>query len=141
MSMDFAPHEQRVIDEHRELTVRLNKLRSFFGTQKFAALDGAEQARMRAQAVFMHGYQDMLEERIEARIAANSRPTADETDAKRYRWLREQNWNDGLLAVVADPKDAVKLGYDCPSLDRLDAEIDAAMLAQLVSQNKQENNE
>ena len=128
--MEFEPHQQRVVDEHRELTLRLNKLRGFFSTPIFAALDNAEQARMRAQAVFMRGYQDMLEERIEAMIAADSRPTADETDAKRYRWLREQNWNDGLLAVVADPKAAVKLGHDCPSLARLDEHIDAAMLAQ-----------
>lgn len=55
---------------------------------------------------------------------------ANEKDAERYRWLRAQHWNDSLLAVVADPKDAVKLGHDCPSLDRLDAAIDAAMLAQ-----------
>jgi hypothetical protein len=51
-------------------------------------------------------------------------------DAERYRWLREQSWDTGLLAVVADPKDAIKLGYDCPSLARLDEQIDAAMLAQ-----------
>ncbi len=55
---------------------------------------------------------------------------AQEKNAARYLWLRAQNWNDGLLAVVADPKDAIKLGYDCPSLDRLDEQIDAAMLAQ-----------
>lgn len=55
---------------------------------------------------------------------------ANAKDAERYRWLRAQNWNDGLLAVVADPKDAVKLGHDCPSLARLDEQIDAAMLAQ-----------
>lgn len=128
--MEFAPHQQRVIDEHRELTVKLNNLRGTFSTPMFAALDAAEQSRMRAQAVFMRGYQDMLEERIEAMMASEDRPTADETDAKRYRWLRAQNWNDGLLAVVADPKDAVKLGYECPSLARLDEQIDAAMLAQ-----------
>lgn len=50
-------------------------------------------------------------------------------DADRYRWLRAQNWDTGLLAVVADPKDAIKLGYDCPSLARLDEQIDEAMLA------------
>jgi hypothetical protein len=128
--MEFAPHQQRVVDEHRELTLKLNTLRGFFSSPTFAGLDQAEQARMRAQAVFMRGYQDMLEDRIEAMIAADSRPTADEIDAKRYRWLRGQNWNDSLLAVVADPKDAVKLGQDCPSLERLDEQIDAAMLAQ-----------
>ncbi len=51
-------------------------------------------------------------------------------DAERYSWLRAQNWNTSLLAVVADPKDAIKLGHDCPSLARLDEQIDAAMLAQ-----------
>ena len=56
-------------------------------------------------------------------------PTTEalQTDAQRYRWLREQQWNTGLLAVVADPKAAIKLGHDCPSLERLDDAIDAAM--------------
>ena len=48
-------------------------------------------------------------------------------NAERYGWLRAQHWNDGLMCVVEDPKKAVKLG---PSLDRLDEQIDAAMLAQ-----------
>lgn len=47
-------------------------------------------------------------------------------DAERYRWLREQHWNDGQLAVVVNPKESVKLGYDCPSRERLDAAIDDA---------------
>lgn len=47
-------------------------------------------------------------------------------NADRYRWLRQQNWSEAALCVVARPKDAVKLGYDCPSMERLDAEIDAA---------------
>ena len=55
---------------------------------------------------------------------------AERKDAERYRWLRAQHWDTGILAVVADPKDAIKLGYDCPSLARLDEQIDAAMLAQ-----------
>ena len=53
-------------------------------------------------------------------------------DSERYRWLRSQNWNTGLLAVVADPKSAIKLGYDAPSLARLDEAIDAAMVAEKV---------
>lgn len=48
-------------------------------------------------------------------------------DAERYRWLREQQWNTSPICAVTRPKDAVKLGHDCPSLDRLDAAIDAAM--------------
>jgi hypothetical protein len=49
----------------------------------------------------------------------------DGRDAERYRWLRELNWNDAALCVVADPKRNVKLGSDCPSGERLDAAIDA----------------
>lgn len=52
--------------------------------------------------------------------------------AERYQWLRTQNWDTGLLAVVADPKAAVKLGRDCPSLDRLDEAIDAAIQTHLT---------
>mgnify|MGYP006345400205 FL=1 len=63
-------------------------------------------------------------------LEAHPEAEAAEKDAERYRWLRAQHWDTGLLAVVADPKDAIKLGYDCPSLARLDEQIDAAMLAQ-----------
>ncbi|MCY1366610.1 hypothetical protein D9M69_535140 [compost metagenome] len=48
-------------------------------------------------------------------------------DVERYRWLRSQHWNEAEMAVVACPKSSVKLGVDCPSLERLDAAIDAAM--------------
>lgn len=53
-----------------------------------------------------------------------------EVDAKRYRWLRAQHWDSSPLAVVSDPKKAVKLGHDLPSLDRLDVYIDSAMQPQ-----------
>lgn len=45
----------------------------------------------------------------------------------RYRWLRKQHWNEAELCIVVNPKDSVKLGRDCPSLERLDAVIDAAL--------------
>lgn len=48
-------------------------------------------------------------------------------DAARYRWLRAQQWNSSPLAVVCNPKAAIKLGHDSPSLLRLDEAIDAAM--------------
>lgn len=71
-----------------------------------------------------------LKHAMAAMIEAEAEMAELRKDAARYRWLRAQNWNDGLLAVVADPKDAVKLGYDCPSLARLDEQIDAALMAQ-----------
>lgn len=70
--MIFAPHEQRVIDEHRDLTEKINKLRAFFDTPIFCGLSEAEQMRLRAQAGFMDGYQGMLRERISAFMATNT---------------------------------------------------------------------
>lgn len=48
-------------------------------------------------------------------------------DAERYRALREMNWCDGPLAVVADPYSRIKLGSDCPSHERLDQVVDSIM--------------
>lgn len=45
-------------------------------------------------------------------------------DAARYRKLRDMFWDTSPLAVVRDPRNAVKLGHDCPSGARLDALLD-----------------
>jgi hypothetical protein len=54
-------------------------------------------------------------------------------DAERYRWLRQQDWFEGDLCVLRDPKRSLTsgagLGADCPSHERLDAAIDAARAA------------
>lgn len=50
-----------------------------------------------------------------------------EKDAARYRWLRECNLDESAICSVANPKESVKLGTDCPSGDRLDSFIDEAM--------------
>jgi hypothetical protein len=58
-------------------------------------------------------------------------------DAGRYRWLREQDWFDGSICVLRNPKrvltQGVGLGADCPSHDRLDQFIDAAIAAEGAS--------
>ena len=65
--------------------------------------------------------------------AATERATAqpDAKDAARYRWLREQDWFNGDLCVLRNPKKVLTrgsgLGADCPSGSRLDAAIDAAI--------------
>ena len=48
-------------------------------------------------------------------------------DAERYRWLRIDDWWRSPMCVIRNPKDQAKLGSDCPSSDRLDAAIDAAI--------------
>ena len=54
-------------------------------------------------------------------------PAQDVKDAERYRWLREQHWSTDTIAVVLNPKQAVKLGYVCPYDSLLDETIDAAI--------------
>lgn len=65
------------------------------------------------------------------RLAALAVPVdaRDSEDSARYRWLREQTWDAGPLVAVCQPKKAVKLGFDCPSGERLDQAIDAARAA------------
>ncbi|NLC21504.1 MAG: ead/Ea22-like family protein [Halomonadaceae bacterium] len=44
-------------------------------------------------------------------------------NAELYRALRAMHWHDSPLAVVRNPKVAIKPGHDCPSGDRLDEAI------------------
>jgi len=64
--MDLQPHQQRVIDEKKELDEKLGKLLSFFQSPIFVSLAEAERVRLRCQARFMEGYSAVLGERIEA---------------------------------------------------------------------------
>lgn len=64
---------------------------------------------------------------IQQKDAAYSECKALRQDAERYRALREMNWCDGPLAVVADPYSRIKLGSDCPSHERLDQVVDSIM--------------
>lgn len=48
-------------------------------------------------------------------------------DAERYRWIRTADWWRSPMCAISNPKEQAKLGSDCPSGDRLDAQIDAAM--------------
>jgi len=60
-------------------------------------------------------------ERLRAELAEVKR------DAERYRLLRKQQWNTSKFAVACDPKNSIKLGYDSPSLERLDDLIDSEL--------------
>jgi hypothetical protein len=62
----------------------------------------------------------------DACIAANK----NAQDAERYRWLRQQHWDEADMFVIAGSKSQVRLGTDCPTLVRLDDAIDAALAKQ-----------
>ena len=62
-------------------------------------------------------------------------------DAERYRWLREQCWFSGPLAVVTRPKESIRLGFDAPFRERLDAAIDEARLGVVPTPQQQLSHE
>ena len=78
---------------------------------------------------FLVQYEDVI--RAALATPAGSASGEDAKDAARYRWLRMQDWFSGSLCVLRGPKKVLTsgaaLGADCPSRERLDAAIDAAM--------------
>ncbi len=62
----LQPHQQRVVDECNELTIKTAKLGMFFGSPSFKTIDAAEQARLNKQWLIMQQLIDVLQERIEA---------------------------------------------------------------------------
>lgn len=69
MSQDgkvMQPHQQRVVDEKRELDEKIDKLIGFLETEIFKTLPVDEQERLNRQAIIMGMYTEVLRERIEA---------------------------------------------------------------------------
>jgi hypothetical protein len=62
----YAPHQQRVLDEKAELDGRLTKLNDFLCTPIFASLDPQEAQRLMSQAQVMANYSTILRDRIDA---------------------------------------------------------------------------
>lgn len=70
----LPPHQQRVIDEQRDLDEKLGKLGAFFGTPIFAGLDEEERQRLEHQQAAMQEYSTILGERIAAFASSASLP-------------------------------------------------------------------
>jgi len=64
--MSMQPHQQRVVDEKRELDEKLTKLDAFGRTELFASLPADEQGRLNSQHSLMERYSAVLGERIAA---------------------------------------------------------------------------
>ena len=56
--------QQRVIEEHKELDQRLDKLQAFRGSAQFRILPREDQVLLNRQAVCMEGLLEVLAERI-----------------------------------------------------------------------------
>jgi len=62
----YAPHQQRVVDEYSQLTEKIEKLSWFMDHDIYPTLPGIEKARMLRQYRIMLLYHEVLAERIAA---------------------------------------------------------------------------
>lgn len=62
----LEPHQQRVMDEERDLQSKIVALGKFIGGEIFAGLEQAEQHRLVVQLHVMQQYRAILRQRIEA---------------------------------------------------------------------------
>jgi hypothetical protein len=62
----MQPHQERVVQEKKDLDEKLAKLRLFFTGDIFGTLDEDEQNRLKRQENVMHLYSEILGERIAA---------------------------------------------------------------------------
>lgn len=60
----MKPHQERVVQERRELDEKRGKLGGFIGSQAYLSLPGAEQERLVRQSKIMDAYSCVLFERI-----------------------------------------------------------------------------
>ena len=78
--------------------------------------------RLREWSKLGIGYRRFTGERQADIKAVLDELEAMQRDAGRYRLLRSMHWNQGRLSVTAASN--VKLGVDCPTLERLDRALD-----------------
>ena len=64
--MSLAPHQQRVVEEKRELDEKIAKLTAFLNSAAITQVSLAEARRMSRQHGHMLGYSVMLGQRIAA---------------------------------------------------------------------------
>lgn len=62
----LEPHQQRVVQERKELVEKLVRLRSFAGSPNWSKLPEDERARLFRQTQLMDEYAKVLNERIAA---------------------------------------------------------------------------
>lgn len=63
---ELKPYQQRVVVEHDELTVRLDKLRAFLASDTIETISRAELVVLGMQLLAMECYEGVLRSRIEA---------------------------------------------------------------------------
>ena len=64
LAVQPEPHQQRMLDEHAELSDRINKLEAFTGTEMFEQIPELERCLLNHQLIAMHSYAGILRHRI-----------------------------------------------------------------------------
>lgn len=77
----MEPFQQRVVEEHKALGEKLNKLEAFSGSEAFARLPQDERQRLSRQHSYMAAYHNILQDRIDAfngkEVAERSAPSIE----------------------------------------------------------------
>lgn len=60
----MSEYQDRVIEEETELSIKIDKLDKFRGTDTYGSLDKEEQVLMDLQLLYMKAYRDVLSRRI-----------------------------------------------------------------------------
>jgi len=95
-----------------------------WGVDHFADTSGRMVDQLRAEVAGLKtGYEAY--ERVNAELKAENE--ALRKNADRYQWLRLADWWRSPICVIRNPKEQAKLGSDCPTGERLDIAVDAAM--------------
>lgn len=99
----IQPHQQRVIDEKRELDVKAHALSQFIGLNPvFETLDPAEQERMKEQCEIMWQYSEILGARI---AAFTPQPNCQQEGRASDQTIEREIQAKGLTAPRITPAD------------------------------------
>lgn len=117
----IQPHQQRVIDEKRELDVKAHALSQFIGLNPvFETLDPAEQERMKEQCEIMWQYSEILGARI---AAFTPQPNCQQEGRASDQTIEQEIQAKGLTApriTPADIEDNIKECHYFTALDGVD---------------------
>lgn len=116
--MTLQPHEQRVVDEKRDLDERLTKLEAFIATPgtPFEGLDIQDRALLRAQRDTMQALSRILEARINRfSVKTGAAPAAQLAACAHRRLLQRADANAFVIMEYCQDCGATRTNRDGPN--------------------------
>ena len=105
--MPYAPYVERLIEEHKQLSERLDKLAAFLEGETFKYLPSAEQVLLRLQRQQMTAYQSTLQQRLALlNIRSNTMHASTEPQTTEPKTLDIASlYEKGVFVTVDDHED------------------------------------